>query len=50
MTAYRICKLPGGESGGGEWCREYCLNYGTGKCHYDHKTGKMLVKVKGESQ
>ena len=27
-----------------EWCREWCMNYGTGKCRYDHKTGKMLVK------
>lgn len=46
---YKICKLPGGASGAGEWCREFCMNYGTGKCHYDPKYKRMLVLQEGKS-
>ena len=39
-----ICTLPGGESGAGEWCREYCMLYGSGRCRYDKDTGRMLIR------
>lgn len=39
-----ICTLPGGESGAGEWCREYCMLYGTGRCRYDPDIKRMLVR------
>ena len=40
------CRLPGAASGCGEWCKEYCMNYGIpGSCRLDQKTGKMMVKV-----
>ena len=45
MTEERECTAPGSEPGAGEWCREYCPDYGTGKCRYDPKTRKMMVKV-----
>ena len=44
LTKYTICTLPGGASGAGEWCREYCMFYGTGRCHYDKDTGRMLIR------
>ncbi len=44
MTDYRVCTLPGAYDG--EWCRTYCLNYGTGRCRYDPESGKMIIKVK----
>ena len=46
MTTYRECTLPGADDG--EWCRCYCLLNGTGKCHYDSKTRKMLVEIEEE--
>lgn len=39
-----ICTLPGGESGAGEWCKEYCMFYGSGRCHYDKDTKRMLIR------
>lgn len=33
----------------GEWCRNYCPDYGTGRCYYDPVTRKMMVKDEGES-
>ena len=44
LTKYTTCPLPGGASGAGEWCREYCMFYGTGRCHYDKDTGRMLIR------
>lgn len=41
----RFCTAPGGGSGGGEWCREYCMNYGTGRCKWDPSTGRMIVTL-----
>ncbi len=49
MSDYEECHLPGGASGCGEWCRYYCSNYGTGVCHYDSKTGKMLIRIPEEA-
>ena len=43
MTTEHECHAPGADPGAGEWCREYCTIYGTGRCHYDNKTGKMMV-------
>ena len=40
-----ICTLPGGESGAGEWCKEYCPNYGTGRCRWDPYSHKMIVML-----
>ena len=34
----------------GEWCRNYCPLYGTGKCRYDATIGKMMVKDDGGEQ
>lgn len=34
----------------GEWCRNYCPDYGTGRCYYDPVTRKMMVKDEGESE
>lgn len=39
-----ICTLPGGESGAGEWCREYCMLYGSGRCHYDPDFKRMVIR------
>ena len=41
----RYCVLPGGESGAGEWCKEYCPNYGTGRCRWDAATRRMVVML-----
>lgn len=30
---------------GGEWCKEYCPNYGTGRCKWDATTGRMVVML-----
>ena len=39
-----ICTLPGGESGAGEWCKEYCMFYGSGRCHYDPDFKRMVIR------
>ena len=46
---YRPCRAPGASPGAAEWCREYCNYYGSGKCYYDWKTGKMMVLQEGKS-
>lgn len=43
MPEYKECTAPGALYDG-EWCREYCLDYGTGKCHYDRETRRMLIE------
>lgn len=42
------CKLPGATAGSGEWCKEYCTVYGTGRCRYDERTKKMMVMTEDE--
>lgn len=32
----------------GEWCRTYCPIYGTGRCHYDPETKKMMVREESQ--
>lgn len=44
----RPCIVAGSEYA--EFCREYCLNYGTGRCHYDPETKKMMVRVSGNEE
>lgn len=45
-----ICRLPGNDYTDSEWCREYCLLYGTGKCRYDPEIRKCVVEDdEGES-
>lgn len=42
MAVEHECMIAG--AGDGEYCREYCLNYGTDRCRYDPETRKMMVK------
>lgn len=39
------CELPGGAGDGGEWCREYCLLYGQGRCRWDADKHRCMVRV-----
>lgn len=43
-----ICTLPGNEPGAGEWCKEYCQIYGTGRCRYDPDIGRCVVTQEEE--
>ena len=40
-----VCKFPGGSSGAGEWCKEYCPFYGSGRCKWDPETGHMIITL-----
>lgn len=40
------CENPNGWDG--EYCRTYCLLYGTGRCRYDPDTKKMMVRDEEE--
>ena len=40
-----ICNRPGSEPGAGEWCREYCPNYGSGRCRWDPYARRMIVTL-----
>lgn len=42
------CQNPNGWDS--EYCRTYCLLSGTGRCRYDPKTHKMMVKDEEEGQ
>ena len=39
------CNAPGGSSGAGEWCKEYCLFYGSGRCKWDPETEHMIITL-----
>lgn len=42
MTSEHECRNPNGWDS--EYCRLYCLLNGTGRCRWDEKTHKMMVK------
>lgn len=35
------CLNPGSEYA--EYCRHYCLSYGTGRCYYDPEKRRMMI-------
>lgn len=38
------CTAPGQYDS--EWCREYCLYYGSKRCYYDPDTKRMMLKMR----